>query len=232
MDTATRICSVVLAENGRTIAIRESNEEKSHAVMLTVFVEEIMKETQLEISRLDAVAISKGPGSYTGLRIGVSTAKGLCYGSGISLLGISTLRAMTNGVKVPELLLLQNEKNVKRTLLCPMIDARRMEVFTAIYNNNGEELMPVKAVIIDENTFDSWLKDNYVLFFGDGAEKCREIIKHPNAIFTGEFNYSAKNMVQLAEEFYRLKKIEDVAYFEPYYLKDFITTIPRKNIVH
>ena len=230
IETSTMVCSVCISRNGELIGIKESNEEKSHAKKLTIFVDELMKENGFNYSDLDAVAISKGPGSYTGLRIGVSTAKGLCYAKNIPLIAINTLQAMANGiirkVKSKEIIIEHFEDSV----LVPMIDAKRMEVYSAFFNSKGEMVRDVKEEIIDEGSYLEVLKKQKVIFFGDGSEKIHDVIKHHNAEFIKKINPSAKDMIELSEQMFKIKKFEDVAYFEPFYLKDFIATVPKKNI--
>ena len=212
IETATKSCSVSLASDDKIIATKqEVNEQYSHAEKLTVFIAELFKNQDFTIQDLDAVAVSKGPGSYTGLRIGVSTAKGLCYALDIPLVAISTLRAMAFGMAQKE------ESN----LYCPMIDARRMEVYNAFYNSSNKEIRGVQADIITKESYEKELEQK-VLFFGDGANKCKEIIKHSNAKFIEEIYPSSKDMVALAMQKYANKDFEDVAYFEPFYLKDFV----------
>ena len=194
IETSTEVCSVTLAENGQTLFQKESHEGLNHSKLLTVFIEELFEENNFEKSRLDAVAVSKGPGSYTGLRIGVSVAKGLCYGLNIPLIGIGSIEAM--GVHAAE------ESDKKDMLFCPMIDARRMEVYTALYNAKGEQVLPVSAEIIDENSFVDYLDKAQILFFGNGAEKCREKLTHANALFDGVQKTSARFMQKLAETKY------------------------------
>ena len=224
IETSTNVCSVALCDDGEIISKRENNEGKSHASLLTVFIDEILKEVSVDIKKLDAIAVSKGPGSYTGLRIGVSVAKGLCYGADLKLISINTLQGMASGaiLKYPEL-----EEN---TLLCPMIDARRMEVYSALFDSKGGFAREVKAEIIDENSFSEELDKQNILFFGDGSEKITNIIKHPNAKFIADFAPSAEYMTELSEKAFSENKFEDVAYFEPFYLKDFVATVPKKNI--
>jgi len=230
IETSTEVCSVTLAENGRTLFQKESDEGLNHSKLLTVFIQDIFEENNFEMSKLDAVAVSKGPGSYTGLRIGVSVAKGLCYGLDKPLIGIGSLELM--GVYAA-----QNTKefygceNTDKLLFCPMIDARRMEVYTALYNSKGEQILPVSAEIIDENSFQEYLKDYKILFFGNGAEKCKEQITHENALFEGPAKTSARFMQNLTESKYNKKEFEDVAYFEPFYLKDFVATTPKNKIL-
>ncbi len=230
IETSTMVCSVCISRNGELIGIKESEEEKSHAKNLTVFVDELMKENGFSYSDLDAVSISKGPGSYTGLRIGVSTAKGLCYAKNIPLIAINTLQAMANGmitkVESNEIIIDHFENSV----LVPMIDARRMEVYSAFFNSKGETVRDVKAEILDERSYNEILEKQKMIFFGDGSEKVHNVIKHNNAMFIKNINPSAKDMIELSEQLFKMKKFEDVAYFEPFYLKDFIATIPKKNI--
>ena len=228
LETATRICSVGLASGGKVLALRESNEEKSHASRLTVFIEEILKEQGVNISDLDAIAVSKGPGSYTGLRIGVSTAKGIAFAAGIPLVSVNTLSALAAGAAIlTEPGKTRNKDN--SLLLCPMIDARRMEVYTALFTVSGNIIMEVSAKIIEADSFRDYLEEGTVVFFGDGSAKCKDIIQHPNAKFLDGFECSAAHMAGLAERAFQLKQFEDIAYFEPYYLKDFVATIPKNK---
>lgn len=220
IETSTISCSVALAENGATIACKEVSERNIHASSITLFIEEVMKAASKELSSLDAVAVSKGPGSYTGLRIGVSTAKGLCYALDVPLITIDTLKVMASNTSI-------NSGNTE-SLFCPMIDARRMEVYTAVYDSALNEINPVSAKIIDENSFAELLNERNMVFFGDGAEKCMEPLgNNANATFITTFENSAGDMS--AEAFSRFNKqiFEDIAYFEPYYLKDFVATTPK-----
>ncbi len=229
LDTSTQVCSVVLASEGEVLGKRESHEDRSHSKLLSVFILELLTEHNLETGKLDAIAVSKGPGSYTGLRIGVSTAKGIAYGSNIPLIGIGTLDALAYGaIQNKELSNLIDEN--ENVMICPMIDARRMEVYTAKYDTSGEKLEEVSARIIDENSYSSELKNNKVVFLGDGSSKCRNEITSPNAIFIDNIFTSASNMTKLAESACKQNKFEDIAYFEPFYLKDFIATIPKNKI--
>jgi len=214
---------VSLARDGVVLASRESREEKTHASLLTVFIQEVMQTQGVAPTDLHALAVSKGPGSYTGLRIGVSTAKGFCYGADIPLIAIDTLEAMAWGMK--------HTRGVSpNEWLCPMIDARRMEVYAALFNNKVEEERETKAEVIDENTYDLWLKDHPICFFGTGANKLKTVLKHKQARVVNDFLPSAEFMASLAEIAYQKKQFEDVAYFEPFYLKEFMATIPKKNI--
>ena len=215
IETATTICSVALARDGKVVAFKQVDQRNAHAEVITVFIDELLAIPGFSYSDIDAIAVSCGPGSYTGLRIGVSTAKGLCFALDKPLIAIETLEAMAFGVI--------NEGIETDMLLCPMIDARSMEVYTSIFNSKGENIKPTAAEIIDENSFADLLQDNKILFFGDGAEKCREILSHnPNAQFLTGFINSATHLTKKAEEKFMAKDFEDVAYFEPYYLKDFI----------
>lgn len=221
IETATDVCSVALSEDGKVLMHKEDFNGPNHNVVLAPFVEEAVSFADSHAIPLDAVSVSCGPGSYTGLRIGVSTAKGLCYGRNLKLLSISTLKLLT----VP---LLLAEKVPENTLLCPMIDARRMEVYAAIYNRRLDTLKDISADIIDENSYKEFLDKQPVMFIGNGSQKCKDIIKHPNAIFVDDVKPLAKNMVPLAEMAFLREQWEDVAYFEPFYLKEFIATQPKK----
>ncbi len=215
IETATSSCSVALAKDGNVIAFKEVNARNVHAEVITLFIEEIMAKAGVRHADLDAIAVSCGPGSYTGLRIGISTAKGLCYALDKPLIAVETLSAMARGMEGHGL--------DDGTLLCPMIDARRMEVFTAIFDAAGDRFVQTSAEIIDENSFSEILKNNRVLFFGDGAEKCRAVLsKRPNAIFFDGFINSATHLTQLAAEKFNNKDFENPASFEPFYLKEFI----------
>jgi len=230
IETSTIVCSVSVSLNGLVQGIKESNEEKTHAKLLTIFIDQLLKELNYTIDDFDAIAVSKGPGSYTGLRIGVSTAKGLCYAKDIPLIAINTLQAMANGM-----ILKANSKEIsiedfKNSVLVPMIDARRMEVYSAFFNSKGEFIRDVKAEIIDENSYQDILANQKMIFFGDGSEKIKEIINHKNAIFVNNVNPSSYSMTSLSEFAFQNNEFENVAYFEPYYLKDFVATVPTKNI--
>jgi len=230
IETATPLCSVALAVNGKVIARRETTEEKSHASRLTVFIEEVLKESNFKITDLDAVAIGKGPGSYTGLRIGVSTAKGICFGANLPLIAVGTLRIMFKEVITNPDLLKREALIIKDALFSPMIDARRMEVFTCLLNSKGEVVEPVSARIVDADSFRSSLLDHTVVFFGTGMEKCRDTLSHQHAVFIPDIYPGASSLALLAEEKFNHHDFEDIAYFEPFYLKDFIATISKKRL--
>ena len=222
IETSTELCSVALSRGGDCLAVEENGEGRNHAAMLTSFIEHLLDENNVSAGQLDAVAISSGPGSYTGLRIGLSTAKGLCYGGNIPLISVSTLQAMSMGF-------VWQHHILPSALLCPMIDARRMEVYTALYDQEGRQIEKVSAEIITDQSFVSWLEGCQIFFFGNGAAKCRTAITHPNAVFSDHFAHSARYMIPSALKAYTEKRFEDTAYFEPFYLKDFIGTFTQNE---
>ena len=224
LETATQVCSVALAKDGEMLAIKDSSEEKSHSTQITIFIEQVLEEAGLTFKDVEGVAVSKGPGSYTGLRIGVSTAKGLCYGLDIPLMAVSTLKAMALGVSESE----KNEKN-SNVLFCPMIDARRMEVYNALYDVNNEMIEEVNAAIVDEIFLRNYLEEQELIFFGDGMAKCETILKsHENASFLPDYFPTARNIAVLAEMKFKEEKFEELAYFEPFFLKDFVAVKSKK----
>lgn len=224
IESATLTCSVALSRDGELLSLKETHDQSySHSEKLVVYIDEAIKQAGLKPSDLGAVCVSKGPGSYTGLRIGVSAAKGLCYGLGIPLLSVGSLESMAHWAKAEF-----SEELTDVSFLCPMIDARRMEVYTQLFDASLRETEPISAVIINENSFASELEKGKVAFFGDGASKCKQVINHPNAVFLDGFNPSARGMIDLAELKFAEKQLEDVAYFEPYYLKDFVAGKPKK----
>jgi tRNA threonylcarbamoyladenosine biosynthesis protein TsaB len=228
IETATDICSVSLSDNGNLKDILEISEGRSHAATLTVFIKEILEKNNLSAKDLDAVAVSMGPGSYTGLRIGVSVAKGICYGSDIPLIAVPTLEAMYVGMK--DKLLRGGESIGSDTIFVPMIDARRMEVYLIIFNSEGTVIKDTSAVIVEPETFDSLLRKNKLYFFGSGSGKLSQTIVSENAIFDEEFKISSSFMLPIAQKKFERQQFEDVAYFEPFYLKDFIATIPKNKL--
>ena len=228
IETATNLCSVALCSSSEVISVKESSDSRSHASMLTVLIDEILKENKIRIMDLEAVAVGKGPGSYTGLRIGVSVAKGLAFAASIPLIGVETTVSMYWGMEQRINSITGDRKN---TLLCPMIDARRMEVYYAIYDHAGKVVKEIAAEVITEKTFAEIPAASAIIFFGDGASKCREVIKRDNAYFEDDFRISASQMQKPVYQAVAGRHFEDVAYFEPFYLKDFITSIPRKNIL-
>ena len=224
IETATKVCSVAVSLNKELLFYKVETEGPSHASLLGVFVEEAIKEMRAKGIALDAVAVSSGPGSYTGLRIGVSEAKGLCYGLNIPLIAIETLELLTYP-------LVKSHAESSKLLFCPMIDARRMEVYTTLYDESLNKLQDITAEIIDENSFKELLTTNKIVFFGDGASKCKEVINSDNASFLDNIYPNAKNMVWLAEQAYQNKNFVDVAYYEPFYLKEFVGTIPKNKVL-
>jgi tRNA threonylcarbamoyladenosine biosynthesis protein TsaB len=224
IETATTICSAALCDSTGVIAVKESGDQKLHASMLTVYVGELLKETGITATNLKAVAVSKGPGSYTGLRIGVSVAKGIAFGASLPLIGVATTLSKTMG------LIQEIGKIYENTKFCPMIDARRMEVYYALYDHSGKQIKDISADIITESSFDAIPETYKIIFFGNGAAKCKEIIKRKNIGFLDNFNPSAAFMYKPVNEAFKLNRFEDTAYFEPFYLKDFVATTQRKNI--
>lgn len=222
LETATTMCSVALACDGKLLAVKEMNERNIHASQITLFIDDVMKAAGKSYEELDAVSISKGPGSYTGLRIGVSTAKGLCYALDIPLISVDTLEAMASGV-------LENHPEISSdTLLCPMIDARRMEVYTALFDTNLKPVEGVMAKILDEQTFDRFLAENPVVFFGDGAGKSQNLYASSANYNFVEFENSAAHLSEISLRKLIKGETENMAYFEPFYLKDFIPGIASK----
>lgn len=234
IETSTALCSAALAENGRIVSYRESSAPKAHASLTAVYIQEILNEHGLTPDDCDAVCISMGPGSYTGLRVGVSTAKGFCFGSGKPLIAVGTLDTLAaqsrdipedslNGMKVSDM------KHI-----VPMIDARRMEVYTTVFrmtsgNGGAKQIKETCPMIVDENSFGDILSEGPVLFIGDGAGKCADVISHPNAYFF-QCHPKASAMLDPALKAYKDKRFEDVAYFEPFYLKEFVATVSKRKL--
>ena len=221
IETSTNVCSVAVSQGGVCLFKRVDNSGPNHAVALGVFVDEALSFVDSRAIPLDAVAVSCGPGSYTGLRIGVSMAKGICYGRGLKLIAVPTLELMA----VP--VLLEHELD-DDTLLCPMLDARRMEVYAGIYDRALHEVRPVQADVVDGDTYREYLDKGKVCFFGNGACKCLDIINHPNAVLVKGIEPLAEYMFPLAEKRMAEGRFEDVAYFVPFYLKDFVAKTPKK----
>ncbi|NPA35482.1 MAG: tRNA (adenosine(37)-N6)-threonylcarbamoyltransferase complex dimerization subunit type 1 TsaB [Chlorobi bacterium] len=225
IETSTDVCSVALSDNGIVTAKKELFQPNSHSTHLTLLIQELFKTSGTpEMKELNAVAVSAGPGSYTGLRIGTSVAKGICYALGIPLIAIDTLTIITTGAFKK----LTNEEK-KSSLFAPMIDARRMEVYTALHSADLKVIEKTNALIIDEESFADKLKDNRIFFFGNGAAKCKEIINHQNAVFIDNVVPLAANMSELSEQAFQNNDFVDVAYFEPFYLKSFVATISKKK---
>jgi tRNA threonylcarbamoyladenosine biosynthesis protein TsaB len=227
IETGTDTCSVGLAREGRIVALRESNEERDHARRVAVYTDEILHEQGIEATLLTAVAVSKGPGSYTGLRIGVSFAKGLCYGLGIPLIGVGSLDSLAHSAIEEHRAGAIKAMDWSSAVLVPMIDARRMEVFGQAFDTAGNALTEAGAWIIDEGSLAEFRDGRDMLIFGSGAEKCRETL--PWAQFV-EIAPSARGMVGLATAAFEAKCFEDTAYFEPFYLKDFVVTTSKKKL--
>ncbi|WP_394342050.1 tRNA (adenosine(37)-N6)-threonylcarbamoyltransferase complex dimerization subunit type 1 TsaB [Mangrovimonas spongiae] len=217
IETATTNCSVALSKEGKTIAVIEDYDKGySHAERLHVYINRILSENNIDKSQLDAIAVSKGPGSYTGLRIGVSTAKGLAYALEKPLIAVSTLESLSRQV------------NIEGGYIVPMLDARRMEVYSAVFNTDFSLARDIKAEVLEENSFQEYLEKEKVYFIGNGVEKTKTIITHPNAVFIDAKLPSANEMGNIAYKKYKANNIEDVAYFEPYYLKDFVAIKSKK----
>ncbi len=229
IETSTQVCSVALSLDGKLVDLIESADGQNHARQTAVFAETLLARNNMNPAGLSAVAVSKGPGSYTGLRIGVSTAKGICYAAKIPLIAIGTLEAMTKHV-IANRTKYHIAEN-KPTLYCPMIDARRMEVYSMLLDENGSVMKPITAEIIDGSFLANELAEKQVVFFGNGSEKCKEVIHSPNAVFVGSVEASAQHICELAWLAYTKNQFEDVAYFEPFYLKDFVASLPKKNVL-
>ena len=241
IETSTALCSAAIAENGAITAYRESSAPKAHASLTAVFIQEMLQERGLTLAECDAVCVSMGPGSYTGLRVGVSTAKGLCFGAGKPLIAVGTLDTLV----AQALNAIPDENGAaldiveKPKFIIPMIDARRMEVYSAVFSSCHPEhsegspsytqITETAPAIIDENSFAEYLEQGPCLFIGDGAGKCADVIKHPNAHFCQCWP-KASAMLSPATEAYNEKRFEDVAYFEPFYLKEFVATVSKKKL--
>ena len=217
IETATKNCSVSIAYKGEVLVLKELNDlNYSHAEKLHPFINAALKEANLTIKEIDAVAVSKGPGSYTGLRIGVSAAKGICFAIDKPLISIETLTSLSTAISVDD------------GVVVPMLDARRMEVYAAVFSAKNKVVREIKAEIIDEHSFSDYLEKGNVYFLGDGAQKCQPILTHENAVFIADKFPSAKEMATLSFDKFLKKQFEDVAYFEPFYLKDFLV-VPEKK---
>jgi tRNA threonylcarbamoyladenosine biosynthesis protein TsaB len=211
IETTTTNCSVSLSKEGETLVLKEDyNSNFSHAESLHVFIDDVVKSAKIKLSEIDAIAVSKGPGSYTGLRIGVSAAKGLCFSLDKPLISVSTLVSLSHQVKIDN------------GFIVPMLDARRMEIYSAVFDANHHQIREIQAQILDESSFLDYLNKDKVYFIGNGVEKTKTVIQHKNATFIENKLPSAKEMGTLAFEKYKNNDFENVAYFEPFYLKDFI----------
>ena len=230
IETGTDICSVALANDGELIALRESDEGRDHAKKVALFVDELLRETGVQPSDIDAIAVGKGPGSYTGLRIGVSFAKGMCYALDIPLIAIGSLDALTEVARedFEAGILDVEEEDWTKAKLCPMVDARRMEVYAQVFDVEGNAQSDVVAEVVTEQSFDKWRSEGKFVIFGNGAKKCAEVL--PDAIIENVVP-SARGIVRLAEAAFNAGKFEDLAYFEPFYLKDFIVIPSKKKLL-
>jgi len=214
LETATEVCSVALSKGNEIVAAVSSHKGNTHAELLFPFIDQVLTEDNCKISELDGVVLSIGPGSYTGLRIGASAAKGICYALNIPLIGVSTLQSIVFGA-------LQSQKKQQNILYCPVIDARRMEVFTALFNAKGEMITEVDNKIIDEHSFHNELENNVIYFCGNGMPKCKSVLQHKNAYFI-DTRLNASNMLIPSLLKYENQQFEDVAYFEPFYFKEYM----------
>ena len=224
IETSTNVCSVALSQDNRILWNKENHKEQSHSVLLGKYMDELLNFVRTTGISLDGVVVSCGPGSYTGLRIGVSTAKGLAYGLDLPLLSVNTLQIMANHV-VKKIYVDDN------TRLCPMIDARRMEVYTSFYDKNLHLVRDIQAEIIDENSYSDLLKERRIVCFGNGAGKCKAVLNHPNIEFIDNISPLAKDMIELAGKAFLNREFQDIAYFEPFYLKEFVATTPRNKVI-
>lgn len=239
LETSTAVCSVALVDNSNVIALRESLDGQNHAEKITIFIDEVMKEANISYNELEAIAVSKGPGSYTGLRIGVSTAKGLCYAMEKPLIAIDTLATMTEGLldnnfdndhdtNIKSLPSSSSSSSSSSSIFCPMIDARRMEVYSAFFTGDMKKISETEALIIDESSFSDLKLNHHLYLFGDGADKLVSLFENEENITVIEkFHCSAAYMARLAEEAFKNNDFVDTAYFEPFYLKDFVPGIPK-----
>ncbi len=223
LETATNLCSVALCERSGVVNSRESSDSRSHASLLTIFAGQVLDEAGIRPSDLQAIAVSKGPGSYTGLRIGVSVAKGIAFAASVPLIGIVTTYSMFHGLKY--------RIQGKKRLFCPVLDARRMEFYYAIYDSEGNTVKEISAEVIGENSLAGFTGNNDIIVFGNGAAKLKTVISDPAVKFVEDFHMSASHMAEPAFNALDNHVFEDVAYFEPLYLKDFIATKPKKSIL-
>ena len=218
IETATTVCSVSIAKDGEVLSIREQNDGYAHAEMVSPYIEEMLKELNIEATDLDAVAVSEGPGSYTGLRIGVSTAKGICFAAQKPLIAVSSLQAMAFEAA---------QKHSSFDVFVPMIDARRMEVYTHLFDKENTAISEIEAKILDDQSFSDILSDKTLLLCGDGSSKCKDVIVSKNLLIDDAILPSAKSMAAISFQKFTKEAFEDTAYFEPFYLKDFIAGVPK-----
>lgn len=228
IETGTDICSVGLSRDGELISLRESDEGRDHARNVALFVDELLRENDIAAEELSAVAVGMGPGSYTGLRIGVSFAKGLCYGLQIPLVAVGSLDSMVQVAREDHEAGIIDVDNWSDAVLCPMVDARRMEVYTQMFDTQGQPLNEVKAEIVTEESFKEWRNERQLVIFGNGATKCREVLNDATYI---NVTPSARGLAALAHQRFEAGQTEDIAYFEPFYLKDFIIIPSKKKLL-
>lgn len=221
IETATKTCSIALHQDGTLLGLQEVHLDKSHSSLLHVMIDNLLQHCELDRSQLDAVAVSVGPGSYTGLRIGVSAVKGISYALDIPVITVNTLKAMAYGMR---------RQNLANAWVCPMLDARRMEVYCLLQNENGEIIWDSRPLVVDEGSFQPELEQHTIVFFGNGSDKCRPLLKpHSNAYFVKDIHPSARWIGELAQRKFDKQEFEDLAYFVPFYLKEYRTTQPKKN---
>ena len=228
IETGTDICSAGLARDGELVSLRESDEGRDHAKNVAVFVDELLRENGVAAEELSAVAVGMGPGSYTGLRIGVSFAKGLCYGLQIPLVAVGSLDSMVQVAREDYEAGIIDVERWEDAVLCPMVDARRMEVYTQMFDTQGQPLNEVKAEIVTEESFKEWRNERQLVIFGNGAAKCREVLSNATYI---NVTPSARGLAALAHQRFEAGQTEDIAYFEPFYLKDFIIIPSKKKLL-
>ncbi len=230
IETGTDICSVALANDGELMALRESDEGRDHAKKVALFVDELLRETGVQPSDLDAIAVGKGPGSYTGLRIGVSFAKGMCYALDIPLIAVGSLDALTEVARedYDAGILDVEDEDWTKAVLCPMVDARRMEVYAQIFDTEGKSLSNVVAEVVTEQSFTSWRNESRFIIFGNGAAKCLDMLDDALLV---DVVPSARGIVRLAEKAFNAGHFEDLAYFEPFYLKEFLVIPSKKKLL-
>jgi len=221
IETATKTCSVALHRDGILLGLQEVHLNKSHSSLLHVMIDNLLQHCEVDRSRLDTVAVSVGPGSYTGLRIGVSTVKGIAYALDIPVIAVNTLEAMAYSMQ---------EHNLANSWVCPMLDARRMEVYCLLQDESRETIWETRPLIVDETSFQAELEQQAIVFFGNGSDKCRPLLEiHPNAYFVAGVYPSARWVGELAQTKFDKQEFEDLAYFVPFYLKEYRTTQPKKN---
>lgn len=226
IETGTEVCSVALARDSELISLRENLEGRNHANSLALYIQEVLEENDLDPEQLDAIAVGAGPGSYTGLRIGVSTAKGLCYALGKPLIAVNSLESLSSIALEEYNAGILDIDNPDEVLLCPMIDARRMEVYTCLFDLQLHEVAPTAAIVVDESLMQQQRGDKQLLIFGDGAEKCASVV--PNSRLC-RINSSARGLVAIAQRHFDESRFVDIAYYEPRYLKDFVVTTSTKK---